>query len=62
MGQCMEESNSLGADVDRRPLPELSQAVVDFLAALRAGGLGVKPCPQLFPNWELEIRLLPTGV
>lgn len=23
--------------------------------------LGVKPCPQFFPIWEIEFRLIPKG-
>lgn len=50
-----------------RPLQGIEAAVVEvcdkakqFLDQMQAGqSIGIKPVPQLFPDWEVSIRLLP---
>ena len=50
-----------------RPIPdaaksvsELCQQIGEAITLLTSGAvIGVKPVPQIFPQWEVTIRLLP---
>jgi hypothetical protein len=54
--------------VDRRPIPEASAAVVAIcdkastaIDTLMSGAaIGIKLLPQILPNWELQVRLVPS--
>jgi hypothetical protein len=52
---------------ERRPLPEISEAIKDvcgqvsaLVASLAAGAaIGVRPFPAAFPQWEMQFRFVP---
>lgn len=49
-----------------RPIPDAANSIAELclqigevIAGLTGGAaVGIKPIPQMFPKWEIEIRLL----